>query len=132
MLLAEGSTLTTGEGGLIGVVVLAVLGLLGIVLQVRRDGKNSNSAERNELMKQFRAERDAAVERADEAEAENDRLRTELLAAQGRAQLAELEKQRGLDRIEDLTAEITRLRKAVEKTLPDPPEENHGPTLDIA
>lgn len=133
MLLAEGSSLTTGEGGLIGVVFLAVLGLVGILIQSRRDGKNTNTEERTELLNQYRADRDAANARAATAEAENDRLRTQVLTAQGKAQLAELGQQRALDKIEDLTAEITHLRKTVEKKLPEPTEDaNHGTPTDIA
>lgn len=94
MLLAEGSALTSGEGGLIGVVIVAFLGVVGIAIQNRRAGKDSNSVERSELLKQYRDERDAANKRAAAAETENDRLRTELLTAQGKAQLAELARQR--------------------------------------
>lgn len=135
VLLAEGSSLIQGEGGVIGVIVVALVGFLGVGLQVRRAGKDSSGSERAELMRGFREERDnanrerdAAIARAEAVEHQNDLLQEQLLEARGKQQTAEYERRKATDRITELTKtigglkqQLTALTETVEHKLPDAP-----------
>lgn len=142
MLLAESTnTLTQGEGGLVGVLVLAVLGLVGIALQVRRAGRDSTTSERIELLKQYREERESAIRERDAAntraaasERRVDDMQEQVLDARTKQREAEYERQQATDQIRELTekvaalqAEVASLKNTVQHKIPEPSEESHGP-----
>lgn len=134
MWVAEGSNLVSGDGGIIGVVVAAALGAVIAYLRVRQARRDSNASERADLLKNYRQNAADATARAEAAEREADRLRIEILDARGKQQSAELDKQRALDKIEDLTgeigqlkAQISALQTTVEHKIPEP---DHGSATD--
>lgn len=120
------SGLLNGDGGFIGVVVVALLGVIGVYLNVRRAGKDSNSSERTELLTRYREERDRAETERDEATALVRNLQQLLLDEQGKRQAVEYDAQRSRDRIAELSGEVRQLREAVTAQLPpDDSEDTH-------